>query len=269
MSHEEKVARWLRRIGPQGRRDFGVEIGAFKTPIPGLRPFYVDRFKEFANERCLADYWGDAAALPFRDHSLDYVASSHVLEHTANPVAALFEWARVTRHGGLLYMVVPDRRQTFDCRRELTSPEHMMEDFARGTSVSDGTHISDYLDNLDWARWNPNATVAENAAKREELRQAYTGAVAAGHEINIHFHVFESSNLIELIQQMNADPRRTATLEIVDLAEGFPASCPNGFLLVVRVRKPFRARMAGWLFRCRARGNADAALSAKAVPFAP
>jgi SAM-dependent methyltransferase len=269
MSHEEKVARWLRRGGSSRRRDFGVEIGAFKTPIPGLRPFYVDRFKEFANERCLADYWGDAAVLPFRDHSLDYVASSHVLEHTANPVAALFEWARVTRHGGILYMVVPDRRHTFDHRRALTPPEHMMEDFARGTSVSDGTHISDYLDNLDWARWNPSATAAESAAKREELRRAYTAAVSAGQEINIHFHVFESSNLIELIQRMNACPRRTATLEIVDVAEGFPTSCPNGFLLVVRVHKTLRDRFKGWLLRLRARGEADAALSPAAAPFEP
>jgi SAM-dependent methyltransferase len=268
MSHEEKVKRWLRRSSSHGRGDFGVEIGAFKTPIPGIQPIYVDRFKEFATERCLADYWGDAATLPFHDHSLDYVVSSHVLEHTPNPVAALFEWARVARHGGMLYMVVPDRRHTFDHTRALTPPEHMMEDFARGTNVSDGTHISDYVDNLDWARWNPSATPDENAAKREELRQAYTAAVAAGQEINIHFHVFESSNLIALVQQMNASRRRTATLEIVEVAEGFPASCPNGFLLVARVHKPLHARVAGWLFRLRAHGNAKAALSAAAKPFA-
>jgi SAM-dependent methyltransferase len=269
MSHEEKVKRWLRRSGSEGRRDFGVEIGAFKTPILGIRPIYVDRFKEFANERCLADYWGDAATLPFRDHSLDYVVSSHVLEHTPNPVAAIFEWARVTRHGGMLYMVVPDRRHTFDHTRGLTAPEHMMDDFTRGTGVSDGTHISDYIDNLDWTRWNPNASPSENAAKREELRQAYTAAVATGQEINIHFHVFESSNLVALVQRMNASPRRTATLEIVDVVEGFPASCPNGFLLVARVHKPFRARVAGWLFRLRARGHSEAALSSQAKPFSP
>src|SRR5471032_2472484 len=77
MTHEEKVARW---IGP-GK--IGVEIGAFKSPIPGLapRPIYVDRFRDYAGERCLADYYGDATELPFRDNSLDYVVTSHVLEH--------------------------------------------------------------------------------------------------------------------------------------------------------------------------------------------
>jgi SAM-dependent methyltransferase len=269
MTHEEKVARWLRRSKNHNGRDFGVEIGAFKTPIPGIRPFYVDRFEEYANEPCLADYWGDAAALPFRDHALDYVASSHVLEHTANPVAALFEWARVTRHGGILYIVVPDRRYTFDHTRELTPPEHMMEDFALGTTFTDGTHISDYLDRLDWTRWNPAATPAQNAAKREELRLAYTTAVAAGNEINIHFHVFELSNLIELIGLMNRYPRRLSTLEIADRAENFPAQCPNGFLLVLRVRKRWHARLTGWILRLRANGNALAALSDDARPLSP
>ncbi len=266
MTHEEKVARWLRRSAG-GHRDFGVAIGAVKMPIPGLRPYYVDRFAVYANEPCLADYWGDAASLPFRDHALDYVASSHVLEHTPNPVAALFEWARVTRPGGMLYLVVPDRRHTFDRLRDLTPPGHMMEDFARGTTASDGTHVTDYLDRLDWARWNPAATAEQNAATREELRGAYTAAVAAGTEINIHFHVFEPSNLVALVEAMNRLPHPPATLAIVDLAERFPAHCPNGFLLVLRVKKSWRAAFAAWRFRRRAAGDASAALSPDARPL--
>jgi SAM-dependent methyltransferase len=269
MTHEEKTAQWLRRSARKGERDFGVEIGAFKTPVPGLNPFYVDRFATYANEPCLADYWGDAAQLPFRDHALDYVVSSHVLEHTANPVAAIFEWARVARDGGILYMVVPDRRRTFDHHRDLTDPAHMMEDYTRGTTVADGTHISDYLDRLDWQLWNPAGTPEQNVVIREDLRRAYTAAVAAGQEINIHFHVFELSNLIELVGLMNADPKRPATLEIVDQAEAFPAHCPNGFLLVLRVHKPWRARLAGAWFRLRARGASRAALKADARAMTP
>ena len=110
MTHEEKVARW---IGP-GK--IGVEIGAFKSPIPGLapRPIYVDRFRDYAGARCLADYYGDATELPFRDNSLDYVVTSHVLEHVPNPVKALAEWYRVLRPGGIIYCLVPDRRYTWD-----------------------------------------------------------------------------------------------------------------------------------------------------------
>ena len=139
MTHEEKVACWLHPLrGKRGEeRDFGVEVGAFKTPVPGIRPFYVDRFAEYAHERVLADYYGDLCGLPFRDDSLDYVVASHVIEHVANPVKALWECARVVRHGGMVYLVVPDRRFTFDHTRALTPPEHMIADFDRGTNPSD------------------------------------------------------------------------------------------------------------------------------------
>ncbi|MGH7804708.1 MAG: methyltransferase domain-containing protein, partial [Candidatus Binatia bacterium] len=86
MDQESVARKWLRGVG--------VEVGAFTTPIPGIQPFYVDKFRRFANQECRADVFADGASLPFRSGSLDYVATSHVLEHTANPIAALCEWHR-------------------------------------------------------------------------------------------------------------------------------------------------------------------------------
>jgi hypothetical protein len=40
-------------------RGKGVEIGPFKTPLPGITPVYLDRFAEYAGERTLADCYGD------------------------------------------------------------------------------------------------------------------------------------------------------------------------------------------------------------------
>jgi len=117
MMHLEKVSKWL--------KEPGVEIGPFKTPIPGIKPFYVDKYQYFANEKCLADYYGEAITLPFRSNSLNYVASSHVFEHVANPIQAFAEWYRVLRPGGIIYMVVPDRRYTWDRHRQLTPVSHL------------------------------------------------------------------------------------------------------------------------------------------------
>ncbi|MBC7367527.1 MAG: methyltransferase domain-containing protein [Undibacterium sp.] len=241
MTHADKVPRWL-----DPRPGTGVEIGALKSPIPGIAPIYVDRYPPFDAEKVFADYWGSADALPFRDSALAYVATSHVLEHTANPVAALCEWARVTRHGGILYLVVPDHRYTFDHTRPLTAPAHMIDDYNRGTTPSDATHISDYLDGLDWSRWDPAGTPERHAATREQLRTAYLAAVAAGEEINIHFHVFSRETVTSLLALMNARPRRPCTLTVIDSAEKFPTDRGDGFLLVLRVAKPFRARWRAW-----------------------
>lgn len=45
--------------------------------------------------------------LPFEDNSIDRVIATHVLEHVPDPVAALTEWARVIRPGGVLSLILP------------------------------------------------------------------------------------------------------------------------------------------------------------------
>jgi glycosyltransferase involved in cell wall biosynthesis/SAM-dependent methyltransferase len=51
---------------------------------------------------------GDAAALPFRDGTLDAVTLVSVLDHTTQPLAAVREAARVLRPGGVLVVRVPN-----------------------------------------------------------------------------------------------------------------------------------------------------------------
>ena len=235
MTHHDKVGR-LR--GP------GVEIGAFTNPIPGIQPIYVDRYREFGHQKCRADYQGEACALPFYDHSLGYVASSHVLEHVANPVAALMEWYRVTTPGGHIYCVVPDRRFTWDRERRPTPVEHFFDDYARGTTPVDSTHISDFIDGIVWSEFYPHLAPAELAVEKEKMRASMTGAVAAGQEINIHFHVFEPDNLRGLLEDMRTHPATQCRWKLVDFAERFPDDCPNGILAVLEVEKRWPERLA-------------------------
>lgn len=266
-THEDRVKRWLVR-NPSGARDFGVEIGAFKSPIPGISPLYLDRFPEYDYETVNADYVADASSLPVFDNALDYVANANVFEHLANPVGSLWEWARVCRHNGIIYLVVPDRRLTFDRFRPLTSPEHLIEDFERNTTDSDGTHVTDYIDGVDWSLWAPRATEAERLATKERLRAAYVAAVAAKEPINIHFHTFELASFSSMLQLMNRYPDRPCDLELVDASELFPAAYPSGFLVVMRVKKRFRERAQGWWRRLVSRGNPSMAMRPDAKPFA-
>lgn len=79
----------------------GLDIGAGDDPFRPL--FGTCR----AWDRKLGD--GDATTLDgLAANSLDYVYSSHCLEHLPNPVAALTRWLAVIKPGGYLYVVVPD-----------------------------------------------------------------------------------------------------------------------------------------------------------------
>jgi SAM-dependent methyltransferase len=229
---EPSVIDWSREMrGP------GIEIGAHDLPIKGIHPIYVDRFVEFAGVKCLADVRADADALPFRRNSLHYVASSHLLEHLANPIRAFVDWYDVLKPGGLIYLLVPDRRFTFDHRRRRTSIRHIIDDFERGTTSCDPTHVDEYCREVDLAKLLPDLDAADAADWRQRQQAAYWSEVRAGRPINIHFHVFETEDIVELVQFLRKYPRTRFDWEVVDTRERFPPNRGDGFLVVIRVHK--------------------------------
>jgi len=54
-----------------------------------------------------AEWVCDAHILPFKDNTLDYVISRHVLEHM-NWKIALLEWIRCLKPNGIMNLVVPN-----------------------------------------------------------------------------------------------------------------------------------------------------------------
>jgi SAM-dependent methyltransferase len=55
-------------------------------------------------------YRGDARNLPFKDATMDFVYSSHLIEDFEDWTIVLEEFARVLKHGGNLIVMVPDRK---------------------------------------------------------------------------------------------------------------------------------------------------------------
>lgn len=245
-------------------RGRGVEIGAFRTPLPGISPVYLDRFAEYAGEPTGADYYGDATDIPFGDSSLDYVASSHVLEHVANPLAALREWYRVLRHQGIIYAVIPDRRKTFDHPRPLTSLAHLLQDYQRGTTQVDPGHIDEFVYGIDWSLFSPATPPEEVPAAQAALITGYRQAIRQGTEINIHFHTFEPASVAALFACATALGLPPGSLQVTALHESFPASNPNGILVIARVHKPVGARVRATLLP---RGLARTARRMAAAPI--
>ena len=72
----------------------------------------VDRRDQRTTTQGHAFAEADGAALPFHDGCFDVVISNHVLEHVGDAVAQLRylrEARRVLRHGGVLYLAVPNK----------------------------------------------------------------------------------------------------------------------------------------------------------------
>jgi SAM-dependent methyltransferase len=121
------------------------------------------------------------------EDSYDAVLASHVLEHLANPLGALAEWARVVRPGGHVLLIVPHRDGTFDHRRPITSLEHLRDDAERNVGEDDLTHLEEVLAMHDLER-DPGAPNRETFERRCR-ENASTRAM--------HHHVFVSRTVAE------------------------------------------------------------------------
>jgi predicted SAM-dependent methyltransferase len=179
-------------------RGSGLEIGALHKPLevpPHARPRYVDRlpatllrelYPELGDEWLIEpDILDDAERLEHvGDDSQDFVIANHLLEHLDDPIGAIETWLRVLRHGGTLYMAVPDKRFTFDADRSITTLDHLIRDHVEGAAGSRREHLE------EWARFVERVPEPEVAAKATALAES---------EYSIHNHVWTQSTLIELL----------------------------------------------------------------------
>jgi ubiquinone/menaquinone biosynthesis C-methylase UbiE len=96
---------------PAGSRvlDVGAGIGQYRALFShcdyrahdfGLEPATVGQYTSL-------DYQSDITAIPVPDASFDAVLCTEVLEHVAEPIAAIKEMARVLRPGGSLLISAP------------------------------------------------------------------------------------------------------------------------------------------------------------------
>ena len=153
----------------------------------------------------------------------DFVLSSHMLEHTANPLRALAEWRRLLKPGGALVLVMPARDATFDHRRPITTLSHLVQDCEMNRGEDDLTHLAEILQLHDLSR-DPEVTDAgmfrERAERNAEVR-------------SLHHHVFDTC--------LVADAVRHAGFELLAVEPMEP------YHIVAIARKPRAGVAAGAL----------------------
>lgn len=137
---------------------------------------------------------GDLSAIA--DGAYEFVLSSHMLEHTANPLRVLAEWRRILAPGGVLVLLLPHRDGTFDHRRPVTTLAHLRDDRARGTGEDDATHLEEVLALHDLAR-DPGVTDAA-AFRARVLDNANVRSV--------HHHVFDLRLVLAMVREAGFAP---------------------------------------------------------------
>lgn len=118
----DEAAKIAYRIVPYTRgRGLDVGCGRFKA-FPHF--IGVDSGKDYGG-RAVADIQSDGGDLSlFADASLDFVFSSHFLEHVEDTEATLREWWRVIRPGGHLALYLPHKAHYPNIGEPGANPDH-------------------------------------------------------------------------------------------------------------------------------------------------
>ncbi len=151
--------------------------------------------------------------LPFKDGTLDYVVSAHVIEHFFDPVKALREWHRVIRPGGYIFIIAPHRDRTFDKHRDVT-PVAELIDRSTGRIA-----ISDYLRPLDPGSPSPQKLVRDRQARPapgwERFRE----------DDHHHWSAWRTADFVALVERLGY-----TIVETQDVDDKYG----NGFTVVIR-----------------------------------
>jgi SAM-dependent methyltransferase len=179
-------------------RGKGVELGP--GPHPQVLPdetrevLYVeqsqsDEWNRLYNEKRRVDVdqelWskytiGEAFPLPVYGDSLDFIFSSHVFEHLANPLGHLEHWHTKLRHGGVVVGVVPDVGGSKDYVFDPSSMDELLDEYAGGEMRPQLHH---------YRRW---------AAARAPGKDAMEFLKA---NRSIHVHFYTADTMRQLLQQ--------------------------------------------------------------------
>jgi predicted SAM-dependent methyltransferase len=120
------------------------------------------------------------------DNSVDFVMSSHVLEHLPNPAIAIKEWLRVVKSGGIVFFIVPDMRHTFDKKRKLTPVSVLIEKYNSKTDQVTYETYEEFINMVD----------SHTDKSKEFITNAHKD------QINIHVHTFTEESLVEFCNIM-------------------------------------------------------------------
>ncbi len=243
----------LARIDPTHLR--GLEIGALCNPVvrpgdgdvryadhldtPALRAKYAQDPNVRPDEIVPVRYVLGAGGLPAAvgNDRFDYLVASHVIEHVPDVVGFLKQAASILAPDGIVSLAVPDKRYTFDCKRETTPVSAFLEAHLEGYERPSVRQVIDhFLEQADvpgtvteerlWrgdVGWDAvpyvNRTTVTGLGEAG-LRQ-YLQAIRDGQYIDAHCSVFTPHSFIRLLEAL-------AQLGMLDFAVAHFAETPPG-----------------------------------------
>jgi SAM-dependent methyltransferase len=220
-----RLEKLLRRIDVARQR--GLEIGALDKPLLSRADANV-RYVDYAPSEELrrahaatptvdttriveVDYVWGAQSLRQAvgpDVWLDYVVASHVVEHVPDLVTWFHELAEILRPGGIVSLVVPDKRYTFDWRRRPSALAEVIDAWLARHRRPSIRQLFDFYAHhalVDAAAaWRGAYDDAPPPRVHDEAfaLQICRDAAATGRYVDAHCWVFTPASFVDLVREL-------------------------------------------------------------------
>lgn len=185
----------------------GIEIGGlnYALPVkPGVQVKYLDRItaedhlgilaSEFKRKDLVTvDIIDDGETLgTVPDNSQDFIIANHFIEHCRNPILAISNAVRTLKPAGVFFMAVPDKRYTFDAKRDITTQEHLLRDYREGPDWSEEDHYFDFVSKTD---------KSDGCKSDEDIRRVIQEL--KDNNFSIHYHVWDHNAMLMLLTMLS------------------------------------------------------------------
>jgi len=211
----------------------GIEFGALHNPllvdVSRAKTLFADRLSKsealhlfpelgeiadsIVEPEFIVDFNDCNALISLASEEFDFLIANHFIEHLVNPIQFLEGCSQILQPGGILFLTVPDKDETFDRHRKLTTNKHLWRDYQRGETKVSGFHIRDFLNSipphtppeiiLDHFREN-NLPVEYYEAMKLPLNPFKRRRLFNWHrERSIHVHVWNRSSFDGFLSWIN------------------------------------------------------------------
>jgi SAM-dependent methyltransferase len=160
----------------------------FWSDIQDGSPFTFNRKKKPGHQIILDGT--DLSKIPTEKY--DLICSSHVIEHIANPIKALYEWKRVLKKNGSFIIIVPNHLKTYDRKRPVTLISHLIKDYDNNVNEDDNTHLEEIINLHDLSIDSTVSSFEEHKARTLDNANRRIA----------HHHVFDRELLHALLQHI-------------------------------------------------------------------
>ena len=200
----------------------GLEIGPLSRPLVLKSRHSVKYVDHCSTEELMVKYpetdehisgihsvdliWNEKTILEINsDVKVDYIVASHVIEHVPNPLGWLHEVHEALKIKGFLYLIIPDKRFTFDAFRSVTSMQEIREAAKEFRRKPGWRSIIDHFVNVrkidTWLAWDNYESIneAEPHHNLEDLKHALE-EFEQGKYIDVHATVFTPWSFFEFMR---------------------------------------------------------------------